>query len=109
MTEQETKIFLNDLIAQYPGYKTKITNREAFVSEWFHAFATRKIEDMLEAGKMWKARRPFFPTTKEFIPYMCSAVATRCAREQMAREQMDPTPPEDQEKIDFIIRDIFGG
>lgn len=109
MTLENMKDFLNDMIEAFPGYKSRIVNPTGFVESWFDEFRGRDLREMKEAAVIITTRKSFFPTIPEFKKALYLIDSRKALARQAEYERRNPTPPEDQAKIQFIIDDIFGG
>lgn len=109
MTLENVKDFLSDLIEVYPGYKTRIVNPKSFVNSWFEEFGTRDLQEMKEAAAIITTTKQFFPTIPEFKKALFIVDSRKTLARQREYERLNPTPPEDEAEVQFIIKDIFGG
>lgn len=70
MNRNQTKTFLAKMIRAYPGYKSKIIDKTAFVDTWQFAFERVEFADMVRAAGVYTISNRFFPTVDEFKHYV---------------------------------------
>lgn len=70
MNRNQTKTFLQRMIKAYPGYKSKIIDKTAFVDRWQFAFERVEFGDMIRAAGIYTMNNRFFPSVDEFKPYV---------------------------------------